>query len=388
MHRVAPAYAPAYASLGPAMLLPCALAIACASGTGAVEGKPLGPAPQDSGAAEDGPPAVDLRGLDALLDAAWAEQPFGAPGLGLLVIDAEGQQLYAGLRGALQFTDRMPIASGTKLVSGLVALRLVEQGLLPSDHTTGEALGWAGPEGAVRFDQLHAFNSGLVAGPDCVSDPRTSLQACADAIGAAGLVATPGSFFTYGSGHQAVAGAMMERVTGQTWAALFTHELAAPLGLSDPGLRYVTLPQRGFGETNPLIAGGLLATAEEVAALLQLILAGGEHGGVPLLSAPQLDRLFIDAFPDAAIGSSPLADLGYPYRYGFGSWLLCEPSDAPCPVIASPGSYGFTPWLDRERGYAAILVLDAGETGAWTWAFPQAERMRAEIEAALDRAVP
>ena len=371
--RAAPARLAALAS---------ALGLACSSGGGPLGEKSDTAAPlsEDTGlAAGSGP---DLSALDALLDAAWAEQPFDLPGIGLLVIDAEGRRRYAGLRGTLTFDTRMPIASGTKLISGLVALRLLETGALAADDTTGGRLGWGGPEGAVRFDQLHAFNSGLPADPPCLSELATRLQDCAAAIGAEGLDTAPGTVFTYGGGHQAVAGAMMERATGQTWAELFQAELAAPLGLDDPELRYVTWPQRALGERNPLVAGGLLATADEVAAALQLVLRGGELGGAQLLSAPQLDRLFVDAFPEATIGYSPLAELGAPYRYGFASWLLCAPSAAPCPVIASPGAFGFTPWLDRDRGYAAILVMDAGEAGAAAWAFPRAEEMRAAIEAA------
>ena len=29
-----------------------------------------------------------------------------------------------------------------------------------------------------------------------------------------------------------------------------------------------------------------------------------------------------------------------------------------CPVVTSPGAYGFTPWADFDHGYYAVLAMD------------------------------
>jgi serine-type D-Ala-D-Ala carboxypeptidase/endopeptidase len=34
-----------------------------------------------------------------------------------------------------------------------------------------------------------------------------------------------------------------------------------------------------------------------------------------------------------------------------------------CPAVASPGAFGFTPWLDRAAGYYAILGTELDATG-------------------------
>jgi hypothetical protein len=31
-----------------------------------------------------------------------------------------------------------------------------------------------------------------------------------------------------------------------------------------------------------------------------------------------------------------------------------------CPISSSPGAFGFTPWIDRETGYVAILGMEVG----------------------------
>jgi hypothetical protein len=45
------------------------------------------------------------------------------------------------------------------------------------------------------------------------------------------------------------------------------------------------------------------------------------------------------------------ASAGIVSGYGFGAWVE-EPGGG---LVASPGYYGFCPWLDRKAGYYAIL---------------------------------
>lgn len=357
----------------------------CAAGAGKADGEDSAGQVEDSGA-DDGtaPLRLDPAPLDAALDAAWADRPAGLPGIGLVVIAPDGARLYEGTRGALTFQDRLPVASASKLVSALVQLRLVTEGALGLEQTTAAHLGWAGPEGAVTLDQLNAFTSGLTHDPRCVYLTGITLADCAEAIRRAGLLAAPGATFAYGGGHQQVAGAIVEAVTGQPWNDAFAVVLAAPLGLSDPGLRYVTLPQQREGEANPMVAGGLLSTGDEYLRVLQLLLQRGEVEGAPFIDPALLDRLHQNPYPDAAIIESPLQDYGLDYGYGFGAWRLCPPAAADCAVLSSPGAFGATPWFDRDRGYAALLLMDSGDPGGARWAVPVEEGLRALIEAQLD----
>lgn len=358
----------------------------CAAGGAKAEGEDSGGQGEDSGGSDGGaaPLPLDPGPLDAALDAAWADRPAGLPGLGLVVIAPDGARLYEGTRGALTFQDRLPVASASKLVSALVQLRLVTAGALQLEQTTAAHLGWTGPEGAVTIDQLHAFTSGLSHDPTCLVVSGITLADCAEAIRRAGLLAAPGETFAYGGGHQQVAGAIVEEVTGQPWNDAFRALLAAPLGLTDPGLRYVTLPQRQEGESNPLVAGGLLSTGDEYLRVLQLILQRGEVEGAPLIDPALLDRLHHNPYPDAEIITSPLQDYGLDYGYGFGAWRLCPPDAADCAVVSAPGAFGATPWFDRDRGYAALLLMDTGDPGGARWAVPVEEGLRALIEAQLD----
>jgi hypothetical protein len=63
-------------------------------------------------------------------------------------------------------------------------------------------------------------------------------------------------------------------------------------------------------------------------------------------------------FPDVTIGYTPFPQA----RYGLGSWVMCEAPASGCPLVTSPGAFGFTPWLDREAGYYAILAMELTTT--------------------------
>ena len=80
--------------------------------------------------------------------------------------------------------------------------------------------------------------------------------------------------------------------------------------------------------------------------------------GTPAL----FDAQASEPYPDAVIGQSPVAGHGLPYHYGLAAWLECAPPATACPVLSSPGAFGFTPWLDRATGYYAILGMELDGT--------------------------
>lgn len=170
-----------------------------------------------------------------------------------------------------------------------------------------------------------------------------------------------GHEFDYGSTHLAVAARMAEAITGQSWASLFASQIKTPLGLNDPDLTYYTAPRQAVGTSNPLVAGGLRATMSEYARLLALEFNRGSYQGNPLIGAAWFDEQSSEPYPDAVIGNSPFANVAQPFHYGLTAWLECTPPAVNCNVTSSPGAFGFTPWLDRDGGYYAILAMEVTE---------------------------
>jgi CubicO group peptidase (beta-lactamase class C family) len=279
---------------------------------------------------------------------------------------------------------RIAVASASKMVAGLVIMRLVTQGYLGLDSTTGEVLGWSGPQASITLRQLLSFTSGMEREAPCTLLPSIALADCVATIAQTPLVAPPGTRFDYGSTHLHVAARMAEVATGSSWNAIFDAQLKAPLGLG-ADLQFYTAPRMGLGTTNPLVAGGMRATMNEYAQLLALDFNRGVHQGNRLIADSLFDAQATEPYPDAAIGVSPFANAGLNFHYGLAAWLECPPPAANCAVLSSPGAFGFTPWFDRASGYYAIIAMEVTDSssGVVPFSVQLAQDLKPLIRAAL-----
>ena len=305
--------------------------------------------------------------------------------MGLSIYDERGHKVFEQMYGEFSADQRIPIASASKLVAGLTLLRLVDQGKLSLDSTTGQVLGWEGPQAAITLRQLLSFTSGLPPKESCNMRPGITLADCVATISRSSLAAAPGTRFDYGSTHLAVAARMAEVVSGKTWNDLYGAELREPLDLSADALFY-TWPRQPMGTTNPLIAGGLQMTMNEYARVLELEYHRGVYRGTRLISDALFTAQATEPYPDAVIGESPVKRVGLNYHYGLANWLECPTPAVNCQVQSSPGAFGFTPWVDRPGQYFAILGMDVGglrATGVVKFSVQLAEKLSPMIREAM-----
>ena len=306
----------------------------------------------------------DWSQIDALLQGAAADA--GVSSFGLIVWNRDDQRIYERMLGGFTADTRVAVASSSKMVSGMVIFDAIRRGELSLDSTTGQVLGWTWPNAAITLRQLLSFTSGLARTATCTLNPLVTLAACVDDIRDATPTADPGTRFDYGSTHLQVAARMAEVASGKTWSQLFADTLRAPLGLSSD-VAYFTLPKQQLGMINPLVAGGMRTSMNEYAPMLALAFHRGTAGGLTIGTPALFDEMAKEPYPGVTIGSSPVMQIGLPYRYGLTAWLMCDTPAAGCAELSSPGAFGFTPWFDRAAGYFAILGMelsgDAVDTG-------------------------
>jgi CubicO group peptidase (beta-lactamase class C family) len=215
------------------------------------------------------------------------------------------------------------------------------------------------PRSAVTLAQLLGFTSGFDrfdTASGCTTNAATTLQACAQDFYTKGLTYAPGTNFAYGSAHLEVAGAMAEIAGGKPFAQLYRDKVAGPLAIG---------PTSGFtypSAANPLIAGGGVSTGEEYAKML---------GGVftnQLLSPTGLTTFKTDQTTNVNFAFRPGATAGGDWHYAAASWYECDftPFDSRCAashIISSPGLFGWTPWIDFDTGYYAVIAMEGPGTG-------------------------
>ena len=288
--------------------------------------------------------------VDSAARAAFESE--GIQGMGLSIYNRDGVKVFEHMYGTFSPDTRVPIASASKLVSGVTLFKLMDAGYLSLDTTAGQVLGWTGDHAPITLRQLMSFTSGLAPEDHCTYDPSVTLDECVTDIAQTALISTPGTEFDYGSVHLAVAGRMAEVITGSSWNELFAQEIRDPLGL--PGdIVYYANPLKPTATDNPLLAGGLVMSMNEYERILHFVFDKGVWQSTALLAPEIFDTQTIEPYPDVVIGKSPAANL----RYGLTAWLECSTPQTGCHQISSPGAFGFTPWIDRDAGYYAILGM-------------------------------
>jgi CubicO group peptidase (beta-lactamase class C family) len=292
-------------------------------------------------------------------------------------------------------------ASVTKQVTALLVMQEVEAGRLRLDQPLAEALpGFAGPTARqVTLRQLLQHTSGLPNPEDTpkgadgvpafyrpvasapVAQAAAATNPSATATGSAGQSANasaalgycagsgarpPGAPFAYNNCDYLVLGAVLERVTGLSYAALVERQLAGPLGLAS--LR--VLP-RGATAPTPVV-GYLASGAPEPAFDIGTYgAAGALHGTADDLLA--FDRALLDgrlltpASRIALWAGDP--KLGYA---ALGAWVFpatIEGCAAPVRLVERRGAIGgiqVRNVLVIERGVSVIVftnreAVDFGE---------------------------
>jgi D-alanyl-D-alanine-carboxypeptidase/D-alanyl-D-alanine-endopeptidase len=329
-------------------VLALCLLTACGGGGGG-DGGDIAPAPP-----------TGFERVDNALRAAY--QADGIP-MGLVVYDDTGTKVFEGMYGGFTADRFVAIASASKLVSGVTLFRLIDAGFLSLDSTTAQVLGWTGEKGTITLRHLLSFTSGLAPEHLCTYQPNISLADCVEQIRQADMVGAPGTRFDYGSTHLHVAARMAEVATGSSWNQIFDIQLRQPLGLSSQFAFYAR-PRQGDDPDpiNPLPAGGMRASMNEYARVLRFVFDKGRWQGAQIMLPGIFDLQTVTPYPDAVVMTTPAANPNV--RYGLTAWLECDTPQTGCQVISSPGVFGFTPWLDRETGYYAILGMELSELAA------------------------
>lgn len=263
---------------------------------------------------------------------------------------------YTFNRGSASMQTSYESASTSKMVTGVIIMRLVERGYLnlsdrPQDHITTWPIASTDTLYPMTLAQLLSFTSGLTDGPLCLDLGNANFENCVINIANtnAGNGNTPGQEFFYANPHLQVAGLMAIRARGfSTWQDVFT-EFKTQTGLFANAT--YDLPS----SSNPRLAGGMHWTGDEYLAFLRALKNG------QLLNAASMAQLLTDHTATATIVSSPIATgLGEEWHYGLGLWHECASTSFNCNAaitrVSSPGAYGSYPFWDREKNYFGLVA--------------------------------
>jgi CubicO group peptidase (beta-lactamase class C family) len=278
--------------------------------------------------------------------------------------------LLAGIlaaRGALspdrRVTDVIPEVAGTAYAGATVRHLLDMRAGVEFDE---DYLATSGPIIAYR----KAGNWNPLAPGDAPSDLRSFYRELTKTSGA------HGGPFNYVSPNTDLLGWIIERATGVRYADLVSELLWKPMGASRSA--YITVDRLGA----PRCAGGVCATARDLARVGQLIVQGGARGATQIVPEGWIDDITRNGDDDAwAAGNLASYYPGLPIRYR-SQWYV-QHGDAP--TLFGLGIHGQNLFVDRTRELviakvsSQALPLDAARIAATT-------RAASTIAARLGRA--
>ena len=358
------------------------------------------------------------------------------PGAAAMIVDADGA-LYTRAFGFADAPAALPmrkdticqIASMTKAITSVGAMRLVEEGALSLDAPIGGVLpelaaprvitGFGG-DGAVQtraarrpvtlrhlLTHTSGFGYGFVHSEvlryyQSVGMPAPGTLASLRMP----LLFDPGERWAYGVSTDWV-GLAIEAVTASDLRSWLGERIFQPLGMRDTDFpedmpadaakvhvrtadgSLVTQPiQMGGGDYHNG-GGGLSSTAADYARFLRMILRGGELDGARILAAGTVAAMASNQIGGLRAGalSSTMPAFSAPFdslpdqHTGWGLGFLINPE--PGPAGRSPGSLAWTGifnsfyWIDPAAGVAGVFItqlLPFGDPGALA-AFAALERM-------------
>lgn len=288
------------------------------------------------------------------VDAAMQRRARGHGG-GATVVTHDQTVLFRRGYGGVRTRTVLPIASASKWLTSATLMTLVDEGRLTLDDPVSRFLPtFTGEKGAVTIRSLLSHTSGL-ADSVCVGDETTTLRACVDETAASPEPLSATRSFHYSAVGYAVAGRIIEVVTGESFERAFEDRIAKPVGMS------VTRFDRAGRATNqnPDPSASAVSSVDDYARFLDMVLHLGTAGTRRVLtpgSVSEIERDQVRGFDtsqDAAVAITRI------HTYGLGVWRdVADPSDGTL-VASGNGGLGFYPWIDRAHStYGIVGVAD------------------------------
>lgn len=267
------------------------------------------------------------------------------PGMALCVVHGE-RVLYMKGYGIADPSDRavtpetpFVIGSVSKPVTALAVMQLVDAGKISLDAPVTRYLPWFRLSGtgadAVTIRHLLTHTSGLDTNVEfraaTLRGDDTSIQDLVRKMSVVKPVEAPGNTFRYGSANYIILGAVVEAVSGVSYAEYLERNIFLPLGMrrssaskdkaDADGLaagyetifgfpRPTALPYR----TDFVPAWNVVSSAEDLSRFLIALLNGSRYGDAVLLSSGAFSEM---TAPQAAVSRS--------VSYGFG-WYVTSGS--------------------------------------------------------------
>jgi len=161
------------------------------------------------------------------------------------------------------------------------------------------------------------------------------------------IVTNPGTEFFYSNVGPNIAARVLEVITKKSFDRLISEKILRPCKM-----RGTSFSNEDGGAVNP--AGGARSTANDYISFLSMLLNKGMSGDKRVLSEKSVAELESLQFGELPVKYAPKTLQGV--HFGLGSYIVDTNAAGPS-VFSCPNLLGTTPFLDKCRNYAGILIV-------------------------------
>jgi CubicO group peptidase (beta-lactamase class C family) len=297
---------------------------------------------------------------------------------GVLIAVRRDTVVHSRTFGRLRGDSVIPIASASKWLTAATLMTYVDEGRISLDDRVARFLpAFAGAKSAITVRELLSHRSGLPSAA-CEGDPSTTLRGCVAEIARGGdPISPPGTAFRYSGVGFAVAGRIIERISGTSFQRAFVDRVARPLRMTHTRFDGVRRPHN----RNPSPAGSATSSVADYARFLRMLASGGTVDGRRVLTSGSVAEIERDQVAGVDThGDGAVQITGIP-TYGLGVWRDVVDRDDTIEVVSGSGALGFYPWIDRVHGTYGIVAVDDPVNGP-EHAVPASQRIARMLWAA------
>ncbi|AXY75248.1 class A beta-lactamase-related serine hydrolase [Paraflavitalea soli] len=247
-----------------------------------------------------------------------------------------------------------PIASCSKWLTAATIMTLVDEGKISLDDQVSKYIPVLDKymKGYITIRQCLSHTTGIDGKGGLASLlQRKKFESLADeanAIAAKEISNNPGKEFAYGSSGLNLAARVAEIVSKKDFSRLVQEKITRPLKM-----RATTFVNDNGNAPNP--SGGAQSSALDYMNFLIMILNKGVFEGKRILSEESIGEMQKNHFPGLPVKFTPKVAEGF--EYGLGEWIQEKDANGNSTVVSSPGLFGTWPYVDKCRGYAAIIFV-------------------------------
>ncbi|HEY4107826.1 serine hydrolase [Puia sp.] len=163
------------------------------------------------------------------------------------------------------------------------------------------------------------------------------------------IATNPGTEFFYSNLGPNIVARVLEVVSKKSFERLIRERITGPLKM-----RGTNFANQDGGATNP--SGGAQSTANDYINFLTMLLNKGTFEGKRILSEKAVEQLETSQLAELPIKYLPRELTGV--RFGLGNYISGTNSTGGSAILGCPNLLGTAPFLDKCRGYAAILITE------------------------------